>query len=39
MQNNDMDDMLLDFDMQKEAKEVVEPGVLNFGEEIIRDLN
>jgi hypothetical protein len=30
-QNNDMGDMLLDLDMQKIAKEIVEAGVLNFG--------
>ena len=38
MQNNDMGDILLDLYMQKIAKELVEPGVLNFGKEIIRDL-
>jgi hypothetical protein len=37
MQNNDRVDLLLDPDLQKKTKEMLEPGVLNFGNEIIRD--
>ena len=38
IQNNDMGVMLLDLDMQKIAKELVQLGASNFGKEIIRDL-
>jgi hypothetical protein len=34
-----MGDMLLDLDMRKIAKELVQTGVSNFGKEIIHDLN